>query len=185
MLKLYPTLGCCGLDCGLCPRFYTSGSSRCPGCCGEGFAGKHPSCSVVTCCVKKKDLEVCAECDEFPCSKSETGETDSFVTHKKIFPNLNFIKEFGLERFVEQQSERISFLRTALEHYDDGRSKSFYCLAAALLSLESLNEALITAKQEIKEKSVGSDDIKSRAKIVKRVLNEFAAEEDEELKLRK
>lgn len=183
--KQYPTLGCCGLDCGLCPRFYTAGSSRCPGCFGEGFAEKHPSCSVITCCVKKKGLEVCAECDEFPCSKLELGDTDSFVTHKRIFPNHNYIREFGLERFIEQQNRRMDFLMTALDRYDDGRSKSFFCLAAALLSLESLTRALAQAEQEVKEKSVSEDDLRNKARIIKSIINELATEEDEELKLRK
>jgi len=33
-LKIYNTIGCCGIDCGLCPRFYTKGDSVCPGCGG-------------------------------------------------------------------------------------------------------------------------------------------------------
>jgi hypothetical protein len=33
-VKIYPTIGACGLDCGLCTRYYTVGPSRCPGCCG-------------------------------------------------------------------------------------------------------------------------------------------------------
>ena len=68
-VKAHPTLGCCGLDCGLCPRYYTVGASRCPGCCGPGFFEKHPSCGYITCCVKRKNLEVCSQCDEFPCSR--------------------------------------------------------------------------------------------------------------------
>ncbi len=56
--RKYSTIGVCGLDCGLCPRYYTVGTSRCPGCCGPDFFNKHPSCSFITCCVKKKDLEV-------------------------------------------------------------------------------------------------------------------------------
>jgi hypothetical protein len=59
-IKAYPTLGCCGLDCGLCSRYYTVGTSRCPGCCGPEFFDKMPSCAYITCCVKKKGLEVCA-----------------------------------------------------------------------------------------------------------------------------
>ncbi len=184
MIKKYPTLGCCGLDCGLCPRFYTRGPSKCPGCCGKGFEDKHPSCSVITCCVKKKGLEVCAECDEFPCSKFENAETDSFITHRKIFPNHNYIREYGLERFIEQQKKRMSFLREALEHYDDGRNKSFFCLAAALLSLESLEEALTKAEQETAEKSIDKNDLKLKARILKKLYYELAGEEGEELKLR-
>ena len=95
--KKYPTTGCCGIDCGLCPRYYTEGSSRCPGCCGPDFFNQHPTCSHITCCVKKKNLEVCGHCDEFPCTKFDTwfdeDTYDSFVTHKKTELNLNFIRK--------------------------------------------------------------------------------------------
>ncbi|MEW6228493.1 MAG: DUF3795 domain-containing protein [Bacillota bacterium] len=187
MLKRLPTLGCCGLDCGLCPRYYTEGSSKCPGCCGDDFQNKHPSCSFITCCVKKKNLEVCAECDDFPCAKfdKETGETDSFITHRRIIQNQNFIKKYGITTFIEQQNKRMSLLKTMLECYNDGNCKSFLCLAATLLSLKSLNETLVKAEQKIREKSISKDDMKSKARILKEILNQFARDENEELKLRK
>jgi len=42
-LKKFETIGCCGIDCGLCPRFHTTGTSACPGCGGLEFKEKHPS----------------------------------------------------------------------------------------------------------------------------------------------
>jgi hypothetical protein len=103
-LKKYPTVGVCGLDCGLCPRYYTSGTSRCPGCGGPGFFNKHPSCSFITCCVKKNNLEVCAECSSFPCTKFKSDEecqqlkeSSSYPPYKKVMLNLNYIKEHGIE----------------------------------------------------------------------------------------
>jgi hypothetical protein len=105
MNKKYYTLGCCGIDCGLCPRFYTSGSSKCPGCCGADFKEKHPSCSFVTCCFKKSNIEVCAECAKFPCEKfdNETGDADSFITHGRVMKNQKFIKENGIDIFIKQR----------------------------------------------------------------------------------
>jgi hypothetical protein len=147
LTKKYPTIGVCGLDCGLCPRYYTVGSSRCPGCCGPDFLNKHPSCSFITCCVKKKNLEVCAECSEFQCSKFKSYEeyqqvkkSSSYPSCKKIIPNLNFIKEHGIKKFVEQQKKRIKLLEIMIENFDDGRSKSFFCISCALLPLEKLKE---------------------------------------------
>lgn len=93
--------------------------------------------------------------------------------------------EFGLERFIKQQNYRIDFLRNVLDRYDEGRSKSFFCLAATLLSIESLTGALIKADQEIKAKSISENDLKRKAQIIKSILNELAVEEDEELRLRK
>jgi hypothetical protein len=145
--KKYPTIGVCGLDCGLCPRYYTAGSSRCPGCGGPDFFNKHPSCSFITCCVKKKNLEVCAECSEFPCSKFKSNEeyqqlkgSSSYPSYKKVIANLNFIKEHGIKKFVEQQKKRIELLEIMIENFDDGKSKSFFCISCAFLPLEKLQE---------------------------------------------
>jgi len=189
-VKKYPILGCCGLDCGLCPRYYTVGSSRCPGCAGPDFFGKHPSCGHITCCVKKKRREVCAQCDEFPCSKfafwlDKLTLEDSFLTHQKIKSNLYFIKEQGLERFLEQQNKRIKLLERMLRDFDDGRSRSFYCIATALLPVTELEALLGEAERKIKMDGVKSDDTKSKAKILKELLNGFAAKGGVELKLRR
>lgn len=187
MFKKYPTLGCCGLDCGLCPSFYTDGPSRCPGCYGEDFINKHPSCSFINCCVKKRNLEVCAECEEFPCKKfnEQADVTDVMTTSKRIMHNQWLIKKMGIAPFIEQQSKRMSILRTMLGNYNEGRSKTFYCLATTLLSLHNLNEALKQAQQEIREASISETDLKSRATILKGILNRFAEAENEEIKMRK
>ena len=92
--KTYPTIGCCGLDCGLCPRFYTVGHSRCPGCAGPDFFNKHPSCSFITCCVKKKNLEVCAECSEFPCPKFKSDEEYQQLEGSSSYPSKKNYAEF-------------------------------------------------------------------------------------------
>jgi len=189
-VKAYPTVGCCGLDCGLCPRFYTVGSSKCPGCCGPNFFDKHPSCSYITCCVKRKRLEVCAECEEFPCSKFESwlvngGEYDSFLTHKKAYPNLNFIRKYGIEKFIEEQRRRINMLETMLKNFDDGRSKSFYCIAATLLPITDLEASLNKTEGRIRRDKIRTDDIKTKSKILKESLNDFAVKQGIELKLRR
>jgi len=170
---------------------YMPGSSKCPGCCGDDFKNKHPSCSFITCCVKKRNLEVCAECVDFPCPKfeRETGETDSFITHRMVIHNQNFIKKHGSSKFIEQQNKRIKLLEAMLEYYleyyDDGNSKSFFCLAATLLSLESLNKSLREAEQKVKEELFSQEDLRSKAKIIKVILTQSASEENIELRLRK
>ncbi len=187
-IKQYPTLGCCGLDCGLCPRYYTAGSSRCPGCCGADFFNKHPGCPFITCCVKKNNFEVCAECDDFPCQKFEfegKNAYDSFITHRKTISNLNFIKEKTIEKFLQEQKKRIGLLEIMLENFNDGRSKSFYCIAAALLSIGDLEKALKKSEQKIGKDKIELGDMKRRAKIIKGFLNDIAEKEGVELKLRK
>ncbi|UCG01327.1 MAG: DUF3795 domain-containing protein [Candidatus Heimdallarchaeota archaeon] len=190
LTKIYPTIGVCGLDCGLCPRYYSMGPSKCPGCCGSDFLNKHPSCSFVTCCVKKKNLEVCAECSEFPCSKFKSDEeyqqmelSSSFPPDQKIMSNLNFIQEHGIKKFIEQQEKRIRFLETMLDNFNDGRSKSFFCKAAALLDLTSLENSLGEATRKIT--NIESNNIKTKAKILKSILTEAALKEGVELTKKK
>ena len=140
--KKYNTTGCCGIDCGLCPRFHTKGKSACPGCGGLNFKDKHPSCGFLSCCAGKHGLEVCSECPGYPCGRfdRETEGFDSFVTHRKVFPNLEYIKSNGIDRFAERQKIRINILVDFLALYDDGRSKSFFCASCALLPPDRLQE---------------------------------------------
>jgi hypothetical protein len=139
-LKKHETICCCGIDCGLCPRFYTKGDSACPGCGGTNFKEKHPSCGFLTCCVIKNEFEVCSDCNDFPCKRfdSEKDGFDSFVTHKKVFSNLDFIKSNGIDLFIDKQKIRMGILTEFLNNFDDGRSKSFFCVSCALLPLDKL-----------------------------------------------
>jgi hypothetical protein len=178
-LKQRYTIGCCGIDCGLCPRFHTNGPSACPGCGGPDFQEKHPSCGFVTCCVKKRGLEVCSDCIDFPCFRfeSEKNGFDSFVTHKRVFPNLDFIKEYGMELFLDQQKLRMNVLNDFIANFDDGRSKSFYCLTCALLPVDKLIEAksYMVSQTEL---------LKDKCKMLRVFLQETADELGIELKLK-
>jgi len=178
--KKYPTIGVCGLDCGLCPRYYTAGPSRCPGCAGRNFSSKHPSCSFITCCVGKRELEVCGECCDFPCSKFKTAEeyqqvkeSSSYPSYKTSIPNLIFIKEYGVEKFIERQNKRIKLLERMLEDFDDGRSKSYYCKSTGLRDISILERAVESATREIKDRKIGNDDLRNKAKILRRILEEI------------
>lgn len=183
-LKIYPTIGVCGLDCGLCPRYYTAGDSRCPGCGGPNFLNKHPSCSFITCCVKKNNFEVCADCSSFPCSKFKPDKeiqqfegSSSYPPYKKIMINLNYIRENGIENFIDNQKKRIRLLEKLLQDFDDGRSRSFFCKATALLDINSLEDSLMKAIQKVKSHKIRSTEIKIKAKILKDILNESALKE--------
>ena len=175
--KKYPTIGACGLDCGLCPRFYTVGPSRCPGCAGPGFHDKHPTCSFITCCVKDKNLEVCSECPDFPCAKFKSAEeyrqvkeSSSYPSCKKILPNLCFIKEEGIENFIAQQRKRMRLLKTMISKFDDGRSKSFFCRAAIFHDIAALESSIARARKIIQGRKVKLADTRSRAKILRTVI---------------
>lgn len=179
-MKTYSTIGCCGIDCGLCPRFNSNGASACPGCCGKDFRDKHPSCGFVTCCVGKRGLETCADCSEFTCKRfdREGSGLDSFVTHRSVFPNLESIKFNGIDQFILQQRIRITVLETFLKGFDDGRSKSFYCLACALLPIEELNEC-----RKFIDQIDESINVKEKSKMLRTYIQKIADALKIELKL--
>ncbi|MBN2322298.1 MAG: DUF3795 domain-containing protein [Spirochaetes bacterium] len=181
-IKKYPTIGCCGIDCGLCPRYHTDGASRCPGCSGKNFNEKHPSCSIITCCFKKRGLETCADCDEFTCQKLKNWDSaDSFVTHRNSISNLKRIRQNGLVAFIAQQKIRVQLLRELIEHYDDGRSKSFYCLSAALLPINDIK----TAIKKMKSHTAAEKDKKLLAKMLKDTFKDIAESNGIELVYRR
>lgn len=187
-LKAYPTIGACGLDCGLCPRYYTVGTSRCPGCAGPGFFDKHPSCSFITCCVKKRGLEVCGQCPEFPCPKFKGDEeyrraplSSSYPPDRKLLSNLRSIREKGIEAFAKQQGKRIALLESMIEGYDDGRSRSFFCRAAALLDPTVVEGSLDQAKKATAARRAGTRDAADKARVLRGLLVDAAVREGIEL----
>ena len=72
-----------------------------------------------------------------------------------------------------------------INNFNDGRSRSFYCIATTLLPMPSLERALDDANQKIKTDDVSLDDIKTKAKILREILNEAAMKDGVDLKLRK
>jgi len=187
--KEYPTLGCCGLDCGLCPRYYTEGSSRCPGCCGPEFFSHHPSCGIITCCVTRHHVEVCSQCTSFPCERVQgllqQPIYDSFLTYKKVASNLHAIRDHGLDVVIDQQQRRMNLLKQMLKEFNDGRSKNYYCLSATLLSILGLEEALTTARQMVASKKILPQDNKAKAVLLKEQLDRLAKKEEITLQLNK
>ena len=186
-LKKYPIVGACGLNCGLCPRYHTEGKSRCPGCCGPDFWQKHPGCGFITCCVKQRNLEVCAQCvDWAKCERvvklqNSAKYRDSFVSYRPVAANFAFIQENGIEEFVRLEMEKQKFLRHLVANYDEGRSKSFYCTGCQLILLDKLKEAVADAETKITKDT----DVKEKAKIVRAAINNLADTLQIDLKLRK
>ncbi len=191
-LKTYPTIAVCGLDCGLCPRYYTVGPSRCPGCGGPSFSEKHPSCSFITCAVKKRALEVCGECADFPCSKfkgleesHDVPESSSYPPRARMLPNLRFIRDKGIKEFMRQQRARIGLLEAMIERYDDGRSRSFFCRAAALLEPSLVKDCLKRAGKAIAAGGAAAAGAAGRAGVLRSMLEEVAAAEGIELRVKR
>jgi Protein of unknown function (DUF3795) len=180
-MKQQTTIGCCGIDCGLCPRYHTDGPSACPGCGAANFKDHHPSCGYVTCCVTKRGFETCADCPDFPCSRfdAERKGRDSFVTHRKVFDNIEDIRQNGLETFMNQQRQRMDILLNLLDNFNEGRSKSYFCQACALLpisDLEALKDTLPTIPAGL--------DIKAKNKLIRSLIELLAVQRGLDLKLR-
>lgn len=137
-MRKYPLFSACGLNCGLCPRYHTVGGSRCPGCGAEGFSQKHPACGVLSCC-RRHEVEHCGLCGEYPCARYDgAAQYDSFITHQNQLKNFIKIKETGFEAYKAELERKIALLAELLENFDDGRKKSYFCLAIDLLELEDI-----------------------------------------------
>lgn len=179
----YPEIGICGLSCRLCPRYHTDGESRCFGCKTESRMAA--GCPFIT-CARKKDVEFCVDCPEgHTCDRwkkhREAGKShDSFKCYQRLEDDVAFIQEHGIQQFEEAQKSREALLKIMLREFNDGRSKSYYCIAATVLSPEELRDALDEARRKI-----AGTDVKSRSKALHEALDKAAARSGCILKLRK
>ena len=186
-LKQYPFVGACGLDCGLCPRYHVTGSSRCPGCAGQGFEQKHPACGFITCCVKQKHLETCAQCPDWAsCQRVKrimeaAKQTDSFISYRPLTVNFSLIQKHGIEEFARREMAKMELLGYLLESFDEGRSKAFYCTSCQLLPLDMLKAAVAEAETEMNERT----DVKEKSRLVRAAISRLAGALDVDLRLRK
>jgi hypothetical protein len=67
-----------------------------------------------------------------------------------------------------------------LDNFNEGRSKSYYCVVATVMKIEEIKEALVKAK-----KSSYGLDIKSRSKVLRSILDDLAQQNGYYLGLRK
>jgi hypothetical protein len=179
----YPEIGVCGLSCRLCPMYNTETESRCLGC-------KSPNrmavgCPFITCAVKKKGIEFCWVCTENKtCEKwkkhREVGKKfDSFKCYQKLEEDILFIQKNGISEFEKIQKQREQLLKEMLKTFNEGRSKSYYCIVATVLEIEELKEALTQAKKE----SINLD-VKGKSKVLHLIFNDIAGKKGYCLKLR-
>jgi len=176
--------GVCGLYCGLCPRFQSTAPSRCLGC---QLGPQHDYCSVYR-CARKRGYWTCAECDEYPCERllRLVGDgADSFLSHRPMLPNLERIREAGLDAHLQEQHERRLLAEQLIAEYNEGRSMTFYCTAVALLSPQLVREALEEMGKMLATGQVEGAEIKAKAKAMKALLQKRADQAGVSLKLRR
>lgn len=177
--RRHPSFALCGLNCCLCPRYHTDGSSKCPGCGGKDFHLKHPTCAVITCNIKHDNVQFCFQCGSYPCPKYRAkNEKDSFITYKNVNKNLAGAKE-DLNAYLEVIDRKFNHLVFLLENFDDGRSKTFFCTAIDLLPLPALEEIMSSGTVS------GKTGRKERNKEIVALMKAKAKELNIELTLRK
>ena len=180
-VREYSLFSACGLNCGLCARFYTDGGSRCPGCAGEGFSDVHPPCGILSCC-QRKGLEYCYECEEFPCKKYDSwGDSDSFITHRNYLADMEKARDHGIEAYKTGLNAKVRILEELLSCYNDGRRKGFYCLAINLLELADIEVIMEKIRSEVSLLATS----KEKAVAAVSLFNTIADEKGISLKLRK
>jgi hypothetical protein len=178
--------GVCGLYCGLCPRFQSSAPSRCLGC---QLGPQHDYCSAYRCSAKRGH-QTCAACSEYCCERLSKVigvglEADSFVSHKPAVPNLERIREVGLELHLAEQQERRLLAEHLIHHYNEGRSMTLYCTACALMPPDLIRDAVSEIEALLAGGRLDPGDIKARAKAMKLSIRELAQQAGIDLKLRR
>jgi hypothetical protein len=187
-MKMYtrknPDFSLCGLNCALCPNFHihTDGKFKCPGCGGENFFEKHPSCAIITCSKKHNDIDFCFNCEEYPCKRYlEPSEKDSFITYKNREINIKSAAE-DLNRYLDELGKKKSILCELLGNYNDGRMKNYYCIAVNLIPVLELKKIMENIRNMDCDKNI---EKKRRTKIVRNIFDEVTNKLKIEIKLRK
>lgn len=135
-------LSLCGLNCGLCPMLL---GKHCGGC-GNG----NQSCKIARCSLEQGKIEYCYECRNYPCEKYQNiDEYDSFITHRRQKADLEKAKRIGVEQYNLEQQQKIQALNYLLSNFNDGRRRSFFCVAVNLLELSEIQEAIEQLKTDM------------------------------------
>ena len=167
----------CGLNCGLCPMRL---DGYCPGC--GGGAGNQ-SCAIAKCSLQHDKVEYCFRCTEYPCRRYEgIDEYDSFITHQRQLKDIARAQEIGIESYNEEQAKKAGILHTLLSDYNDGRRKTFYCVAVNLLPLQDIENVINQVAEDISFKNL---TMKEKAEKVVSLFQNLAVQQGLALRLRK
>ena len=171
-----PQFSLCGLNCALCPMHL---GRYCPGCGGgEG----HQPCAVIRCSQQHGNIAYCYLCGEYPCERHrELMEYDSFITHKNMINDSERAKRMGMEKYLSELDERTKHLKRLLEHYNDGRRKTFFCTAVTLLDIQDIRAVI----EQIALSTKPGSSLKERAALAVGLFRTMAEQRGVVLELRK
>ncbi len=91
--------GPCGLYCGAC------GALDCDGCRSANVDETVGNCHFRQ-CARKKEITACCFCNEYPCTQMKTFMQDQWPHHWTMEPNLNFIRQNGVEKWLQEQKRQ-------------------------------------------------------------------------------
>ena len=153
---------------------------HCPGCGGgEG----NQSCKIARCSIQHGKIEYCSQCHEFPCDKyGRADEYDIFITHRNWKQDFEKMKVMGIEAYNSDQLQKLEIWKLLLEGYNDGRRKSFFCLAVNLLDLEDLKTVV---GHLVEEKQLESFTLKEKSAFAVKQLQSIAEQRGVVLKWNK
>ena len=159
-------------------------TSRCEGC--KSPTRMAVGCPFITCAVKKRGIEFCwlcsesASCEKWANHRKAGRQYDSFKCYQKLEADIQFVLDHGVMEFELQQKIREALLKEMLSEFNDGRSKSYYCIASTVLAVDELQEVLEKAKEQTKGLV-----LKEKSKIMHMLLEQISSKKGYLLKLRK
>ena len=170
-------LSLCGLNCGLCPMNL---DKHCPGC---GGGNGNQSCKIAKCSLEHGKPEYCCDCKNYPCETFDKIDLyDSFITHQRQKADLQRVVDIGIDKYNAEQAEKMEILNTLLSNYNDGRKKTFYCVAVNLLELSEVKHVI---RQIADAKDLERLSLKEKSAFVVELFQQIAKEKNIKLKLLK
>ena len=97
----------CGMSCLVCYK-HCYHKKPCAGCLNSDM-GKPEHCRKckIKDCIKGKGLSYCFECPDYPCKLIKKLEKSYNKRYQaSLMENSEFVRQHGLERFMEQQKEK-------------------------------------------------------------------------------
>jgi len=175
--RRYTLFSLCGLNCGLCPMHL---DNYCPGC---GGGPGNQACAIARCSQQHGGVEYCYLCDEYPCEKYEGADVyDSFITHRHQLRDIEKVKRIGTDAYQAELEEKVEILKHLLDNYNDGRRKSFFCIAVNLLELQDIRSVV---EQIAAETEAGDLTLKEKAILSAKLFQAVAEKHNIVLKLNK
>ena len=171
------TFSLCGLNCELCSMHL---DGYCPGC---GGGNGNQSCAIAKCSLQHDKVEFCFLCPEYPCRRYEgIEEFDSFITHQRQIKDTIKAQKMGIEDYCEEQLQKANILKMLLSDYNDGRRKTFYCVAVNLLPLKDIENVMNSV---VENTSFNNLTLKEKAENIISRFQDIAAKQGIILRLRK